>query len=95
MAEVPAANGNGLFVDVRNKTLGILGPNVPLILIIILLALAIWRADKIQKRLDAVETLFYSQMDEVRKQHAILIYNQRHAPEDHLTLDLPVPKEHK
>jgi hypothetical protein len=32
-----------------------------------------------------------SQTEEMRKQHAIQIWNQGHPPEQHLSLDLPVP----
>lgn len=36
-------------------------------------------------------TLLHEQTIEVRKQHAILIYNQSHEPAQHLMLDLPIP----
>jgi cell shape-determining protein MreC len=34
-----------------------------------------------------------SQTDEMRKHHAIMIFNQSHAPDQHLSLDLPIPPE--
>lgn len=35
--------------------------------------------------------LLAQQTDEVRKQHAILVYNQSREPAQHLMLDLPIP----
>jgi hypothetical protein len=44
-------------------------------------------------RLDQQNTLLYEQTQEMRKQHAIQIWNQSHEPGQHLTLDLPFPPE--
>jgi hypothetical protein len=44
-------------------------------------------------RLDAQNALLSEQTQEMRKQHAIMIWNQGHEPGEHLTLDLPFPPE--
>jgi hypothetical protein len=44
-------------------------------------------------KLDQQNTLLGEQTLEMRKQHAILIWNQRHEPGEHLMLDLPFPPE--
>jgi hypothetical protein len=55
------------------------------------------------EKLEAQNTLLRQQTEEMRRQHeehadarrkghAIIIYNQRHPPEEHLTLDLPLPQ---
>jgi hypothetical protein len=44
-------------------------------------------------KLDAQNTLLDAQTQEMRKQHAIMIWNQGHEPGEHLTLDLPFPPE--
>lgn len=51
--------------------------------------------DIMGKKLDEQDKLLRDQTEEVRKQHAVLIYNQRHEPNQHLTLDIPIPKEQK
>jgi hypothetical protein len=45
-------------------------------------------------KLDAQNALLGEQTQEMRKQHAIMIWNQGHEPGEHLTLDLPFPPEH-
>lgn len=42
-------------------------------------------------RMQKQDELLASQTEEVRKQHAILVYNQSHEPSQHLMLDLPLP----
>jgi hypothetical protein len=44
-------------------------------------------------KLDAQNALLDEQTKEMRKQHAIVIWNQRHEVGDHLSLDLPLPSE--
>jgi hypothetical protein len=44
-------------------------------------------------KLDQQNTLLAEQTLEMRKQHAIIIWNQRHEPGEHLSLDLPFPPE--
>jgi hypothetical protein len=44
-------------------------------------------------KLDQQNTLLGEQTQEMRKQHAIQIWNQGHEPGQHLTLDLPFPPE--
>jgi hypothetical protein len=44
-------------------------------------------------KLDQQNELLAEQTLEMRKQHAIIIWNQRHEPGEHLSLDLPLPPE--
>ena len=44
-------------------------------------------------RMQKQDDLLAAQTEEVRKQHAIIIWNMAHEPSQHLSLDLPLPTE--
>jgi hypothetical protein len=44
-------------------------------------------------KLDQQNTLLGEQTKEMRQQHTIMIWNQRHEPGEHLMLDLPIPPD--
>jgi hypothetical protein len=44
-------------------------------------------------KLDDQNQLLWQQSEEMRKHHAIQIWNQSHPPEQHLSIDLPLPTE--
>ena len=49
--------------------------------------------EAIGAKLDAQNTLLAAQTEEMRKQHALIIWNQSHEPGQQLMLDLPFPPE--